>query len=114
MDILCTDKTGTLTEGIVKLDSAIDLHGQPSSETLQAAFLNASLEAGIANPLDEALVAAGISAKLSVHDERKLGEIPYDFTRRRLTIIVKDMDTPAGFVRLPRAHSPKCCRSAPR
>ena len=90
MDILCTDKTGTLTDGVVKLDSAIDLHGTAAPEVLQAAFLNAALETGIANPLDEAIVAAGTEAKLSTGDCRKRDEIPYDFNRRRLSIVVTD------------------------
>ncbi len=90
MDILCTDKTGTLTDGVVKLDSAIDLHGAAATEVLKAAFLNATLETGIANPLDEAIVAAGTEANLSTGDCRKRGEIPYDFNRRRLSIVVTD------------------------
>lgn len=94
MDILCTDKTGTLTEGIVQLDSAIDPHGAASIETLEAAFLNASLETGIANPLDEALVAAGTAANLSLGNCRKRGEIPYDFTRRRLSIAIEETTSP--------------------
>lgn len=94
MDILCTDKTGTLTSGRVSLDSAIDLHGAPSAEVLHAAFLNASLETGIRNPLDEAIVDAGATAGLSVGNCRKLGEIPYDFSRRRLSILVDEDGSP--------------------
>jgi Mg2+-importing ATPase len=97
MNILCTDKTGTLTEGVVKLDSAIDIHGASSAEILQAAFLNASLETGIANPLDEALVVAGNSANLTIGDCRKRGEIPYDFTRRRLSIAIEEPAAPGQF-----------------
>ena len=90
MDILCTDKTGTLTEGVVRLDSAIGLDGAASDAVLQAAFLNASLEAGIANPLDDAIVAAGQAARLGTGSCRKRHEIPYDFNRRRLSIVLEE------------------------
>jgi P-type Mg2+ transporter len=99
MDILCTDKTGTLTEGVVELDSAIGLNGAASAEVLQAAFLNASLETGIANPLDDAIVAAGEAAKLVTGSNRKRDEIPYDFNRRRLTVAVQD-PAASGLVRI--------------
>jgi Mg2+-importing ATPase len=52
MDVLCTDKTGTLTEGVVALDSAADPEGVPSAEVLRLAHLNAAFETGIDNPLD--------------------------------------------------------------
>jgi Mg2+-importing ATPase len=94
MDILCTDKTGTLTEGVASLASAVDLRGSPSDEVLQDAFLNATFESGIANPLDEAIVAAGTAAKLSTGSSRKCDEIPYDFARRRLSILVDDPGRP--------------------
>lgn len=97
MDILCTDKTGTLTEGIVHLDAAIDLQGAASAEVLHAAFLNASFETGIANPLDEAIVAAGTAANLSTGSFTKRDEIPYDFTRRRLSIVVEDSTAPGQY-----------------
>ncbi len=87
MDVLCTDKTGTLTEGVVKLDAALGCDGKPSAEVDRAAFLNAALETGIANPLDEAITAAGAERKFTVGDARKVDEIPYDFVRRRLTIV---------------------------
>lgn len=99
MDILCTDKTGTLTAGVVQLASAVDLHDRASADVLQAAFLNARFETGIANPLDEAIIAAGTAAKLTVGAWRKRDEIPYDFSRRRLSIIVEDPAL-AGQVRM--------------
>jgi Mg2+-importing ATPase len=57
MDVLCTDKTGTLTEGVVQLDGALDVGGQPSDQVFQCAYLNAKLQTGLANPLDEAILA---------------------------------------------------------
>src|SRR5258706_6263532 len=88
MDILCTDKTGTLTEGVVALHDATDARGKTSAEIRQFAFLNAAFETGIENPLDAAIVAAGTKAGLTTQGYRKLDEIPYDFLRKRLTIVV--------------------------
>ena len=58
MDVLCTDKTGTLTEGVVKLDGALDPMGQPSDQVFLYTFLNASFQSGLVNPLDQAIVSA--------------------------------------------------------
>ena len=89
IDVLCADKTGTLTEGRMNLQAAIDAQGQASRTVLELAFLNASLETGIANPLDQALVEAGQAAGLSVYGVTKIDEIPYDFERKRLSIVVQ-------------------------
>lgn len=88
MDVLCTDKTGTLTEGVMTLKSACSPDGGPSEEALRLAYWNAALETGIDNPLDAALVAAGERAELKLSGLHKVDEIPYDFMRRRLTIVV--------------------------
>jgi Mg2+-importing ATPase len=96
MDVLCTDKTGTLTAGAVSLSDALDAAGKSSARVREAGFLNASLETGIANPLDEALVAAAKAQGWSAAAYRKLGEAPYDFQRRRLSIVVADARAPGG------------------
>ena len=85
MDILCTDKTGTLTEGVVKLDSAVDPSGVASEEVMHAAWLNAHFESGMSNVLDEAIRGA---AQFDVCEEHKVDEVPYDFIRKRLGIVV--------------------------
>ena len=90
MDVLCTDKTGTLTEGTVTLSSALDLNNKDSPSVLQLAFLNASFESGIENPLDQAIIVAGEKAGLATAPFTKVDEIPYDFIRKRLTIVVKN------------------------
>jgi Mg2+-importing ATPase len=90
MDVLCTDKTGTLTEGVVRVEHAYDGFGRESSAVLRAAYLNAKLQTGLANPLDEAVVAAGRAQGIVVDNVRKLDEIPYDFMRRRLSVVVDD------------------------
>jgi P-type Mg2+ transporter len=85
MNILCTDKTGTLTQGIVKLDGAVDTEGKASPEVLQLAALNAGFQTGMANPLDEAILAA----MKPEEGYTKTDEIPYDFTRKRLSVVVE-------------------------
>ena len=87
MTILCSDKTGTLTEGDIVLQGALDSAGTSSDSVRELAFLNAGFETGIENPLDTALMAAGIAAGLSTAGHVKIDEIPYDFIRRRLTIV---------------------------
>lgn len=90
IDILCTDKTGTLTAGAVALQDALDADGKASTDIMRLAHINAALETGIANPLDEAIVAACKSKGLTLDGVRKRDEIPYDFQRKRLTIVVEE------------------------
>jgi Mg2+-importing ATPase len=94
MDILCTDKTGTLTEGTIVLNDALDTKCMPSEEIRHLAFLNAAFETGIENPLDAAIIAAGKQAGLTTQGFVKIDEIPFDFQRRRLSIVVAPADTP--------------------
>jgi Mg2+-importing ATPase len=88
MDILCTDKTGTLTTGIMRLQATEDVRGRDDPALLHLAYLNAAFESGIENPLDTALVEAGQQRGLDTSGYTKVDEIPYDFIRRRLTIVV--------------------------
>lgn len=92
MDVLCTDKTGTLTQGVVKLDGALDALGQASPSVLRLAYLNAHFQSGLSNPLDEAVRLyahqAGTDAESSTAKDTKLDEIPYDFVRKCLSVVV--------------------------
>jgi Mg2+-importing ATPase len=90
MDVLCTDKTGTLTEGVVRLDGAFDTQGQPSESVLRSAYLNAHYQNGLNNPLDDAIQAAGQKAGLDIGADQKVGEVPYDFVRKRLSVVVSN------------------------
>ncbi len=85
MNILCSDKTGTLTEGIVRIDKAIDVDGNESEKVLLYAYLNSFFETGFTNPIDEAVRSY---RKLDISGYSKLDEEPYDFVRRRLSISV--------------------------
>lgn len=96
MTILCTDKTGTLTEGTIVLSEALDAAAQPSDAVQHLAFLNASLETGIENPLDTAIIAASVPGGLTTAGFTKIDEIPYDFVRRRLTIVVAESADPGN------------------
>ncbi len=87
MDVLCTDKTGTLTEGVVRLDGALDTAGERSADVYRLAFINAHFQSGIPNPLDEAIVSG---PGIDLGDIKKAGEIPYDFTRKRLSVLITD------------------------
>jgi len=94
MDVLCTDKTGTLTEGVIVLSDATDPEGKTSEAVRHLAFLNASFETGIENPLDIALVEDGKRRGLTTEGSTKVDEIPYDFHRRCLTIVVTAKSDP--------------------
>jgi Mg2+-importing ATPase len=85
MSVLCSDKTGTLTEGVVQLHSALDVHGKESEKVLLYAYLNAFYETGFANPIDEAIRT---HHPFDVSLYQKLDEVPYDFIRKRLSILV--------------------------
>ena len=87
MNVLCCDKTGTLTEGVVRLHSALDVEGRPSDDVLRYAYLNAFFETGLVNPIDEAIRT---HRRLDLGDCRKLDEVPYDFIRKRLSILAAD------------------------
>jgi P-type Mg2+ transporter len=87
MSIFCSDKTGTMTQGQVVLNSALDVSGKPSDTVARLAYLDASLQVGMRNPIDDAIVA-GVTCDVSA--VTKLDEIPYDFNRRRLSVLIRD------------------------
>ena len=90
MNVICSDKTGTLTEGVVHLQSALDIDGVPSDKVHLYAYLNAFYETGFTNPIDEAIRS---NRQFDLSGYRKQDEIPYDFFRKRLSILVSHDDT---------------------
>jgi P-type Mg2+ transporter len=85
MNVLCADKTGTLTEGVVRLHSAANVEGEPNEKVLLYAYINAFYETGFMNPIDEAIRAY---RQFDLSGYQKLDEVPYEFVRKRLSILV--------------------------
>lgn len=98
MTVFCTDKTGTLTEGRIRMTAALDAEGRPSEAVRRLGFLNAAFESGIDNPLDQAILEDARKAGLAADGWRKLDEIPYDFTRKRLSIVAAEAGGPPTMV----------------
>jgi len=90
MNVLCSDKTGTLTEGVVHVRSTPDLEGNESEKALLYAYLNSFYETGFTNPIDEAIRSY---RKFDVSAWQKLDEEPYNFVRKRLSILLTHGDT---------------------
>ena len=92
MDILCTDKTGTLTQDKIVLEMHLDIYGEENEEVLEFAFLNSFYQTGLKNLLDVAIlkhIELQESLKLE-HKFRKIDEIPFDFVRRRMSVVVEE------------------------
>ncbi len=85
MDVLCTDKTGTLTEGRIKLERHLDAEGNDSAQVLQLAYLNSYFETGLKSPLDDAILE---HKEIDASSWRKIDEVPFDFERRRVSVLV--------------------------
>jgi len=88
MSVLCTDKTGTMTVGTVELQAATGVDGAPSDSVKRLAVLNAKFQTGFANPIDDAIVHAAANTDLA--QAKRVDELPYDFTRKRLSVLVED------------------------
>jgi Mg2+-importing ATPase len=85
MDVLCTDKTGTLTEGRIRLERHLDARGNDSAQVLQLAYLNSYFETGLKSPLDDAILE---HKEIDASGWRKIDEVPFDFERRRVSVLV--------------------------
>jgi P-type Mg2+ transporter len=89
MDVLCTDKTGTLTEGKIELLELVDAAGDRCDDVLTFAYLNSFYETGIKSPLDDAIMRAVTAAQCAKPDFKKISEVPFDFERRRVSVLLE-------------------------
>ena len=89
MNILCSDKTGTLTQAVVQMRSAVDIRGNEGKTIRLYAGLNSYYQSGFSNPIDEAIRK---EVQFNLSEYEKLDEVPYDFTRKRLSILLKTRD----------------------
>ena len=86
MDVLCTDKTGTLTEARIRLERHVDANGRDNAHVLALAYLNSYFESGLKSPMDDAILA---HEDIDVSDWKKIDEVPFDFERRRVSVLVE-------------------------
>ncbi len=86
MNVLCTDKTGTLTENQIKLLLHIDMEGKEDEKVLLYSFLNSRLQTGLKSPLDEAILK---HQEIDITEYQKIDEVPFDFVRRRVSVVVE-------------------------
>ncbi|MHB8119834.1 MAG: magnesium-translocating P-type ATPase [Methanothrix sp.] len=92
MDVLCTDKTGTITQGKIVLEKHLDVRGEPSEKVLHYGYLNSYHHTGLKNLLDEAILDhEELEERLKAKEKyRKIDEIPFDFVRRRMSVVIED------------------------
>lgn len=92
MNILCTDKTGTLTDGKIVLEKYLDIKGNEDDRVLKHAFLNSFFQTGLKDNMDEAIINRAIKNGMKELEKKynKIDEIPFDFSRRRLSVIIDD------------------------
>jgi Mg2+-importing ATPase len=109
MTVLCSDKTGTLTEGFVQLQEALDITGQPCERVARLAYLNALLQTGFTNPIDRAIQD---HREFDTSGVEKLDEIPYDFSRKRLSVRVADNGQRLLITKGALAQVLECCTQA--
>ena len=92
MDVLCTDKTGTLTKNNIELQKYIDVEGNDDEYVLKCAYVNSYLSTGYKNIVDKAIIQYAKSHDVDISNYKKLDEIPFDYTRKRASIVVAHHD----------------------
>ena len=109
MNVICSDKTGTLTEGTVQVESALDIEGNPNDKVFLYSYLNAFYQTGFTNPIDEAILKY---KKIDLSGYSKHDEIPYDFLRKRLSISVRQNNVHLMLTKGALANILEVCSSA--
>ena len=114
IDILCTDKTGTLTENKITLQKYIDASGVENEDILEYAFLNSLYSTGIKNLIDRAILTYGDkhSIKEKIEKYEKVDEIPFDYTRKKQSVVVKNKTSYRMITKGALEEVIKCCKSA--
>ena len=92
IDTLCTDKTGTLTQDKIVLQKYIDVNGEEDLSILKYAYLNSALSTGLKNIVDRAIISFGKEHKVDIDGYEKVDEIPFDYTRKKMSIVIKKDD----------------------
>ena len=92
MDVLCTDKTGTLTKNNIELQKYINVDGEDDDYVLKCAYVNSYLSTGYKNIVDKAIIQYAKSHKVDISDYKKIDEIPFDYMRKRSSIVVTHHD----------------------
>ena len=90
MDVLCTDKTGTLTENKIILQRYLNLEGEEDDYVLKCAYVNSSLSTSYKNTIDKAVISYGKEKEIDISNYSKIDEIPFDYSRKRMSIVVSD------------------------
>ena len=92
MNVLCTDKTGTLTEDKIVLEKYLNIRGEEDIRILKHSFLNSYFQTGLKGNIDEAVIKRGLENNMAEYQEKyqKIDELPFDFSRRRLSVAVTD------------------------
>ena len=111
MDVLCTDKTGTLTLDRVILQQHCDVVREDDDNVLLLAYLNSHFQTGLKNVLDRAVLNHEKARAMPASDYKKVDEIPFDFQRRLMSVVVETPDHRAS-ARLQRAHRRNCSSAA--
>jgi P-type Mg2+ transporter len=109
MTVLCSDKTGTLTAGVMRLQEALDVAGQRSEQVARHAYMNAVFQTGFANPIDQAIRD---HREFDTSGVEKLDEIPYDFIRKRLSVLVAENGRKLLVTKGALAQVLQCCTKA--
>ncbi|MDR2778488.1 MAG: magnesium-translocating P-type ATPase [Rickettsiales bacterium] len=94
MDVLCSDKTGTLTENVIVLQYHLNLHGEDDLRVLKHAYLNSNFQTGLKNLLDLAIIDKAVKNSFYSlnYEYQKIDEIPFDFTRKRMSVLLRDKE----------------------